>query len=79
MGLHQICRDWSHSFNKKYFLDIVYDEETDDYVFSGVCNECGGWRVVRYSELKMKNRNLDEETNSKLLGRNTYLPDPVAK
>ena len=52
MGLHEVCRNPYHHFDRESFLDMIFDLEKEDYFLSGMCLECGKWRIVYFSELR---------------------------
>lgn len=52
MGLHDICKDPLHHFDRSYDVEMLYDISKEDYCLVGMCLECGRMRVVYVKQLK---------------------------
>ena len=51
MGLHHICSNPYHRFDERYRVEMVPDEE-GGHILSGMCSDCGGWRIISSRDLK---------------------------
>jgi len=52
MGCHGVCRNPFHRFSREDKLEIIYDNEKDDWMLYGLCEVCGMQRVVYMRALK---------------------------
>lgn len=52
MGLHDVCRNKYHHFDRDYEVEMIYSADRNDYLMYGVCRECKRMRIVYESELK---------------------------
>lgn len=52
MGLHEVCDNKYHHFDRNFELEMIYNPERKDYMLIGVCRECQKLRIVYESQLK---------------------------
>lgn len=54
MGLHDVCRNLHHHFDrdKDLYADRIERNGNRDIIYWGICEECGTLRMVYESELK---------------------------
>jgi len=52
MGLHGVCRNKYHHFDRDRTLQMFYNPDRKCHILSGVCLECGTWRIVYTDELR---------------------------
>jgi hypothetical protein len=54
MGLHSVCKRLDHHFDREFSIEVIYDKENNRTIYSGVCRECGRWRIVDSDTLKKR-------------------------
>jgi len=52
MGLHSLCDNPYHHFDRNFDVEMIYDKEKQDYLLVGICKECQTMRAVYESVLK---------------------------
>ncbi len=52
MGLHDVCRNRYHGFDKGEELVMEYDPRRGCHLLWGVCSVCGRIRIIYTDELK---------------------------
>jgi len=53
MGMHEICRNPYHSFDRS--KELIAEKIGDDILYWGYCKECCKLRIIYESELKKEN------------------------
>lgn len=58
MGLHEVCRNPYHHFDRKkdLYAERIERNGMKDVLYQGFCKECGYLRIVYHSELKEINK-----------------------
>ena len=86
MGLHSVCSNPYHRFDREKELEMIYDPDRKCHYLWGVCAVCGSDRIVttdvlrdrKVIEFKMKYHNGNGNNGHAVLHRNATPKDIYA-